>query len=154
MAKAFLALGSNLGDRAALLRAALAQIAALPFSQLVATSDFITTPAEDSPPEAPDFLNAVAEIETQLEPQALMAHLLAVEQSLGRTREGPRHAPRTIDLDLLLYDRRVIDTPALTLPHPRMTTRRFVLGPLASIAPEAYHPVAGKTARQLLAELA
>jgi 2-amino-4-hydroxy-6-hydroxymethyldihydropteridine diphosphokinase len=93
--------------------------------------------------DQPQFLNAVAAVETELEPRALLELLLAVERELGRTREGPRFGPRTIDLDLLLYGNEVVDEPGLTLPHPRLHERRFVLEPLAELDPDLAVPEKG-----------
>jgi 2-amino-4-hydroxy-6-hydroxymethyldihydropteridine diphosphokinase len=103
------------------------------------------------PIEQPRFLNAVAELDTELTPQALLAALLNIERALGRDRKNsvPK-GPRTIDLDLLLYDAVVLDTPELTVPHPAMHERAFVLEPLVEIAPDAFHPVFMRSARDLL----
>jgi 2-amino-4-hydroxy-6-hydroxymethyldihydropteridine diphosphokinase len=100
------------------------------------------------------FINMAAEVETPLPPEHLMDTLLAIERELGRDRSAtvPK-GPRTIDLDLLLYDDRIIDAPGLTIPHPSMHERRFVLEPLVEIAPNAVHPVLKRTARELLAGL-
>ena len=102
--------------------------------------------------EQEDFVNAVAEVETDISPEALLAECHAIEEALGRSRDV-RWGPRTIDLDILLYGNRVISGSALTIPHPRLAIRKFVLVPLCEIAPQAVHPVFKKTAAHLLHEL-
>lgn len=99
-------------------------------------------------PDDPPFLNAVAIVETTLAPEALLHELKAVEAAFGR-QEGARNTPRTVDLDMIAYGRRVIEAPGLSLPHPRAHERLFVMGPLAEIAPGWRHPVLGRTARDL-----
>ena len=149
---AYVALGANLGDRAGNIRAALEALDATPGVRVRRASSLVENPAVGGPAGSPDFLNGVAEVETTLSPDALLARLLEVEREMGRVRRG-RWEPRTIDLDLLLYADGVIDTPELRLPHPRMHERRFVLQPLAEVAAEVLHPVLRKTVRELLAEL-
>jgi 2-amino-4-hydroxy-6-hydroxymethyldihydropteridine diphosphokinase len=139
VALAYVGLGSNLGDRDAALRAALELLG----GDVVAVSSFRETEPVGYL-DQPAFLNAAAALETELEPCALLERLLAVERELGRTRDGPRFGPRTIDLDLLLYEDRVIDEPGLVVPHPRMAERRFVLEPLAELDPELAVPGQGR----------
>lgn len=148
---AYIALGANLGDRAGQLRGALQRLDR-PGIRLAAVSSFLENPAVGGPEDSPPFLNAVAEIETSLPPRALLRELLRIEQELGRERHG-RWQPRTIDLDLILYGTQRINEPDLTVPHPRMHERRFVLQPLAEIAPAVVHPVLNRTASALLQEL-
>ena len=120
---------------------------------VVAISSFYET-APVGLVEQPDFLNAVVALRTWLPPQELMNALLHIEQQHGRDRSvSVPKGPRTLDLDLLSYDDLVLETPSLTLPHPALAERRFVLIPLAEIAPQWRHPVCGKTAAELLAEL-
>ncbi len=156
MAIAYIALGSNLGDRESHIGDALARLAAFPGSTLLAVAPLRETEPVDAPLGSRPFLNTAAAIETNLDPPALLRALLQIECDLGRTRSRDglgRNAPRTIDLDLLLYGDQVIESEELALPHPRMQERPFVLEPLADIAPEALHPLLHKTVRQLLDEL-
>jgi 2-amino-4-hydroxy-6-hydroxymethyldihydropteridine diphosphokinase len=146
---AYLSLGSNLGDRAANLRAALAQLDAA--EKLLAVSAFYETQPVDLP-DQPWFLNCVAAIETEKTPRELLQLALQIEAAMGRLRMR-KQGPRNIDIDLLLFGDRVQDEPGLKIPHPAMQQRRFVLEPLVEIAPEVRHPELGKTARELLAEL-
>ncbi|MDZ4103778.1 MAG: 2-amino-4-hydroxy-6-hydroxymethyldihydropteridine diphosphokinase [Hydrogenophaga sp.] len=130
---AFVALGANLGDAAQSLRGALKALDEVPGVRVVrASSLYRTAPVEST---GPDYLNAVAEVSTSLIAPALLDALLAIEQQAGRERPY-RNAPRTLDLDLLLYGGARIDSPRLTVPHPRMWARAFVLVPLREIAPE------------------
>jgi 2-amino-4-hydroxy-6-hydroxymethyldihydropteridine diphosphokinase len=149
MATVYLALGSNLGDRRAAMDRALAALRGHPAIRLGAVSTFLSTEPVGGPAGQGPFLNGAARIETDLAPADLLAELKRIERDLGR-REGPRWGPRPIDLDIILYGALRLDTPDLTLPHPRYRQRRFVLEPLAEIAPEALDPVTGCTARELL----
>jgi 2-amino-4-hydroxy-6-hydroxymethyldihydropteridine diphosphokinase len=146
MTRAYVGLGANLGDREATIRSA---IDLLP--DVVAVSTLIETDPVGYL-DQPRFLNGVAALETGLSPRELLGRLLDVERELGRTRDGPRFGPRTIDLDLLLYGDAVIDEPGLTLPHPRMHERRFVLEPLAELDPGLVVPGRGRL-EELIATL-
>jgi 2-amino-4-hydroxy-6-hydroxymethyldihydropteridine diphosphokinase len=151
MPLAAIALGSNLdshyGDREANLREAIRRIAAL--GNIRAISSFHDT-APVGFTDQPDFLNAALLLETALEPLNLMRALLTIERDMGRDRAtAPAKGPRIIDLDLLLLDDAVLTTPELTLPHPAMAERRFVLAPLAEIAPAMVHPTSGQTIAEL-----
>jgi 2-amino-4-hydroxy-6-hydroxymethyldihydropteridine diphosphokinase len=150
--EAYIALGSNLGDRELNLLRAVAEIGKLPDSRVTALSPFYET----SPVgiiDQPVFFNAVLRLVTGLSPHDLLIHLQHIENVIfGRTRTV-RWGARSMDLDLLLYGGKVINDDALTVPHPRMTERRFVLQPLCDIAPELTHPVLGQSMKDLLATL-
>jgi 2-amino-4-hydroxy-6-hydroxymethyldihydropteridine diphosphokinase len=146
---AHIALGSNLGDRREFLDQAVMMLRVQPGVQVARVSSYHETEPVGGPPGQGRYLNAVLEIQTDKSPEELLDVLLSVERKLGRIREE-RFGPRTIDLDLLLFDRVVLDSPDLVIPHPRMHERPFVLGPLAEIAPLATHPVSGLTAEQML----
>jgi 2-amino-4-hydroxy-6-hydroxymethyldihydropteridine diphosphokinase len=134
MARAYVGLGANLGDREGALRAAVASLDATEGIHVVAVSAFRETDPVDYL-DQPRFLNGAVAVDTTLAPRELLDALLAVERSLGRTREGPRFGPRTIDLDLLLYGDESVDEPGLTVPHPRLHERAFALEPLAELDP-------------------
>ena len=141
MARAFVGLGSNLGDPPALIAAALELLGSEEGIEVVAVS----TLRETDPvgyEDQPRFLNGVAELDTELPPSELLGRLLEIERRLGRVR-GSRFGPRTIDLDLLLVDGVILDEPGLTLPHPRLQERRFVLEPLAELDPALEIPGRG-----------
>ncbi len=151
LATAYVALGSNLGEREEHLRSALDALGKL--GKVCAISSFYETEPVGPIPQA-DFLNAVAELQTRLQPEEVLRDLLQIEQEHGRDRSAsPPKGPRTLDLDLLSYDALILEGPVLTLPHPALAERRFVLAPLAEIAPLWRHPVSGKTALLLLAEV-
>jgi len=144
MSPAFVGLGSNLDDPPAQIRRALQALADLPGIRLVRHSSLYRNPPSGFL-DQPDFVNAVAQLVTRLEPRALLGELLALERVHGRVRDLP-NGPRTLDLDLLLYGARTVSEPGLTLPHPRMLGRAFVLVPLAEIAPDAVVPGSGRVA--------
>ncbi|VTS04696.1 2-amino-4-hydroxy-6-hydroxymethyldihydropteridine diphosphokinase [Tuwongella immobilis] len=152
MHNAYLALGSNLGDRQQALDDALEALRAQPHVFLRACSSYYETDPVDSPPESGAFLNAAAWIQTSLTPTELLECLLRIEHEHGRVR-SVLNAPRPLDLDILIVDDLIIQNPILTLPHPRMHQRRFVLEPLAEIAPQLRHPEIGLSIAELLAEL-
>jgi len=136
--RAYVGLGANLGDREATMRSAIDLLG----DEVVAVSTFRETDPvgyEDQP----RFLNAAVALETALTPRELLDHLLAVERELGRTRDGPRYGPRTIDLDLLLYGEEIVDEPGLRVPHPRLAERRFALEPLFELDPGLVIPGVG-----------
>ena len=151
MPTAFIALGSNLGDRAAHLRHAAEAMNALPGTTVVRVSHHYETDPVGPPGQGP-YLNAAAEICTELSPRDLLEGLLRIEREAGRDRssDAVRWGPRPLDLDLLLYDDSMLNDPGLTLPHPRMHERAFVLQPLAEIAPNTRHPVVNQTISELL----
>ena len=140
-----LALGSNLGDRAANLRRALA---ALPPEVIVTEVSPVYETEPAYLPDQPRFYNIAVRAATELTPLDLLHHLKALEVRLGR-EAGPRYGPRTIDLDILLYENEVFDSPDLIVPHPALHERAFVLAPLADIAPDVMHPVLHMTIAEL-----
>jgi 2-amino-4-hydroxy-6-hydroxymethyldihydropteridine diphosphokinase len=151
---AYVGLGGNVGDAAGTLRAALSALDALPGTRLLRGSRLYRTPAwgrEDQP----DFVNAVAMLDTMLSAQALLDALLGVERAFGRDRgaEAARWGPRILDLDLLLHGDSVVDAPGLTVPHPHLLARAFVLVPLLEVAPDLDIPGRG-SAREALAAMA
>ncbi len=146
--RVYVALGSNLGDRDAHLAAALDAIRSSPRIELVRMSPVFETDPVGPPPQGP-YLNAVAEVRSELGPRELLDRLLEIEAEQGRTRSGLRDSARSLDLDLLLFGDRVIDEPGLQVPHPRLHTRAFVLAPLAALAARAVHPVLGVTIQKL-----
>lgn len=142
-ATAYIGIGANLGAAEATVRSALAALAALPGCALRRASSLYRSAPVDA--TGPDFINAVVELDTACSPEALLAALQGVEQAFGRQRPYP-NAPRTLDLDLLLYGDTVLHTPALTLPHPRLHLRAFVLQPLLELAPDLVVPGLGPLA--------
>jgi 2-amino-4-hydroxy-6-hydroxymethyldihydropteridine diphosphokinase len=148
---AYVALGSNLDDPRCQLRSGIAALARLPHTQIIAQSSLYAS-APVGYADQPDFVNAVVAIRTALAPRALLEALLAIERAHGRVREFP-NAPRTLDLDIVLYGEQIIQEPGLAVPHPRMQERAFVLMPLAEIAPDTLVPAPGLApvrVRQLL----
>ncbi len=150
MKTAYLGLGSNLGNREANLRQALDRMESEGIRVVRRSSIYETEPRDL--PDQPWFLNAAVEVETDLFPLQLLARLQNIEREMGRRRVTPK-GPRNIDIDVLFYGRSVIATADFQVPHPRIAQRRFVLEPLAEIAPEFRHPMTGKTAREMLASL-
>jgi 2-amino-4-hydroxy-6-hydroxymethyldihydropteridine diphosphokinase len=146
--RAYVGLGSNLGDRSATLARALELLGERQGISLVAVSSFRETDPVGYL-DQPRFLNAAVAIETSLSPEALLLALLEVERELGRTREGPRYGPRTIDLDLLLLEGITVDEPGLTVPHPRLHERKFALAPLAELDPSLVVPGHGSVGQLL-----
>ena len=142
-----IALGSNLGDSRAILEEAISILAATPGITLLAKSSWYQTLAV-GPPQ-PDYINGCALVQVTFSPQVLLETLLAIEAQKGRIRTE-RWGARSLDLDLLLYDHLILDTPTLTIPHPRMRERAFVLVPLAEIAPNWIDPVIGKAIAELV----
>jgi 2-amino-4-hydroxy-6-hydroxymethyldihydropteridine diphosphokinase len=143
----YLSLGSNIGDRARNLQAALEQLAAPDLRVMRTSPAYETEPVEYTAQRW--FLNLVVEAGTELLPMQLLLRIGRVERALGRVRTIPK-GPRTIDIDILFYGRSIVRSARLEIPHPRMAERRFVLAPLADLAPDLRHPVTGKTIREML----
>jgi len=148
----FIGIGSNQGDRAANISQAVASLGAVDGVRVVQTATVIETEAVGGPPQGP-YLNTVVELDTVLAPRELLSALKAIEQQLGRNPESERWGPRPIDLDLLLYSDWVFHTVELTVPHPRLHERMFVLEPLAQLAPDAVHPLLRQSIATLRARL-
>ena len=148
--RAYVGLGSNLGDRAAHLLLGLSALSRLPKTHLLKLSPVYET--DPVGPPQPPYLNMVAELETELSPKGLLAEMLRIEKALGRERRE-RWGPRTLDLDLLLYGDLVLEEEGLSVPHPRLHERAFVLVPLLDLLPEGRHPLWGQSFAELLASL-
>lgn len=149
--EAYIALGSNMGDKEAYLKHGVASIEKSKDCQVLTVSKFIETKPYGVL-DQPDFLNGCMKIRTILPPQELLTFLQGIEHSVNRVREG-KWGPRTLDLDILFYDKEIIDTPELTVPHNDMQNRDFVLEPLSKIAPNLCHPIFGKTIKMMYDEL-
>ena len=147
MHTAYIGLGSNLGESATQVRAALAALAQLPHSRLLAQSSLYRSAPLGEAGQA-EYVNAAAALETKLDPQDLMDALLSIERAAGRVRDGRKWGPRVLDLDLLHMEGQVLDTPTLRLPHPEIAQRNFVLLPLAEIAPTLEIPGLGSIAER------
>jgi 2-amino-4-hydroxy-6-hydroxymethyldihydropteridine diphosphokinase len=143
----YLSLGSNIGDREGHLRSAIEKLNANDVRVLRVSPIYETEPVDVT--DQRWFLNLVVEAGTELFPLQLLARTAKIERALGRVRTTPK-GPRTIDIDILLYGTSRVSTPKLVIPHPRMAERRFVLAPLADLAPDLRHPVSGKSVREML----
>ncbi|MFQ5926523.1 MAG: 2-amino-4-hydroxy-6-hydroxymethyldihydropteridine diphosphokinase [Terriglobia bacterium] len=149
--RAYLSLGSNVGDRAANLERAVAALGEAGVQVRRRSAVYETEPVDV--PAQPWFLNCLVEVETELMPLGLLRALARIERQLGRRRSSSPRGPRTIDIDILLFGNHIVRLPELTIPHPRLAERRFVLEPLRELAPELRHPITRKTAAEMLTEL-
>ena len=152
MSRVFIGVGSNQGDRLALISQAARLLGAAEGVRLLRMATILETEPVGGPPQEP-FLNTVVELETARTPQELLVVLKEIERTLGRLPSAVRWAPRPIDLDLLLYDDRIVNDPNLVIPHPRLHERGFVLEPLSQLASDLIHPVLGQTIGHLLQSL-
>jgi 2-amino-4-hydroxy-6-hydroxymethyldihydropteridine diphosphokinase len=150
MEKVYLGLGTNLGDRELNLRKAINNVYELIGSVVLVSSIYETEPVGFRSEEK--FLNMVAEVDTMLKPSGVMDMILKAEALLGRVRKGNKYTSRIIDLDILLFGNRIIENDSLSVPHPMMHERRFVLIPLCEIAPDLVHPILEKSIKTLLSE--
>lgn len=150
--KAFIGLGSNLGDRRRNIEKAIEELKSSRMVNVIKVSEFYETEPVGGPPQG-EFLDAAAEIKTQLTPRTLLALLKHIEVEVGRTPSKVRWGPREIDLDILLFDDLVIDEADLKIPHPLLHSRSFILEPLCEIAPEVIHPVLKKSMTELFSDL-
>ena len=152
MAIAYLAIGSNIGDKEVNCARALTRLEAFKDIEIITRSRFYTTEPLGGPPQD-NYLNGAVKIKTQICPDELLETVKKIEKDMGRDLFSGRDYPRIIDLDILLYDSTIMDTPKLTIPHPRMHERSFVLKGLVEIAPEVIHPVFGKTIEELYEDI-
>ena len=152
MTVAYIAIGSNLASPLEQVNAALKALGDIPESHILAVSSFYRTPPL-GPQDQPDYLNAAVALETSLAPEELLNHTQRIELQQGRVRKAERWGPRTLDLDILFYDEELFSDDVLTIPHPEIPKRDFVLRPMAQIAPYFVHPVYHKTIMQLWEQL-
>ena len=152
MSEVYLALGSNMGEKARHIIKALIEIDGLPRTKVKRVSHIITSVPEGGPPNQEDFMNGACLIETELSPPELLRHLLQIEKKEGRIR-GPKWGPRPLDIDIIFYEDQIIETETLTIPHPRMHSRLFVLKPLLELTTNFIHPLLHKSTRQLAKDL-
>ncbi len=151
MATVYIGIGSNIGDRERNFEEALRKLVSIGGLEISARSRRYSTKPDGGPPQE-DYLNGVLRIETEISPESFLSELKKIENDMGRMPSGRNH-PRVIDLDILLYNDRIVRTKALTVPHPKMHERSFVLEGLAELAPDLMHPVIGKTVGEMYKEL-